>query len=526
MSHAEEDIVCRMASELMQGTFSDSHVLKDDAQMILCCQCGVAISSNLSTMCMDCIKVNVDITEGISKENVMYSCRGCGRFLHSQNQWLSVKMESKELLSLCLKKIRGLNKVRLIDASFVWTEPHSRKIKVKVIIQKEVLVSTILQQAFEIEYTIVYQQCPDCARVYTAHTWKALVQIRQKVDHKRTFLYLEQLILKHRLHRDASNIKEVRDGLDFYYLNRNHAIKLVEFLSTVVPVKIKKSEELISMDIKSNVNNYKFTYSVELIPICKDDLVCLPKEIAKSMGNLEQLVLCYKVGNSIHVIDPRSLQIGNIISAMYWKMPFFSLCDVKDLVEFIVLDVELLGPVSCKFTLAEVQVIRSSDSNLNNNSYSVYTHLGSILKAGDTVMGYYLENSNFNSSIFEVYQQSRAYVPEVILVKKSYPNRKKKTRVRNWRLKSLFGKEKSEISSKKHDQVCFEEDYERFLQDLEEDTELRQNVNLYKVKSCYHETHIAANIENEIEDSDEFPEIDVNELIDDIEEMNISHEEI
>lgn len=111
---------------------------------------------------------------------------------------------------------------------------------------------------------MVYQQCPDCARIYTAHTWKALVQIRQKVDHKRTFLYLEQLILRHHAHRDASSIKEVKDGLDFYYLNRSHAIKFLEFLSTVVPVKTKKSEELISMDIKSNISSYKFTYSVEL----------------------------------------------------------------------------------------------------------------------------------------------------------------------------------------------------------------------------------------------------------------------
>ncbi len=46
--------------------------------------------------------------------------------------------ESKEMLSLCLKKIKGLNKVKLIDATFIWTEPHSRRIKMKITIQKEV----------------------------------------------------------------------------------------------------------------------------------------------------------------------------------------------------------------------------------------------------------------------------------------------------------------------------------------------------------------------------------------------------
>ncbi|KAG5513864.1 hypothetical protein PMAC_000486 [Pneumocystis sp. 'macacae'] len=523
-NHAENNIVSRMASEFMKDTYPSSQLSENHAQMILCCECGVTISPNLSTMCINCIKVNIDITDGISKENIIHSCRECGRFLQSQNQWLYAQVESKELLSFCLKKTRGLNKVRLVDAFFLWTEPHSRKIKIKVTIQKEVLVSTILQQTFEVEYTVMYQQCSDCARIYTAHTWKALVQIRQKVDHKKTFLYLEQLILRHHAHRDASNIKEVKDGLDFYYLNRNHAIKFVEFLSTVVPVKTKKSEELISTDIKSNISNYKFVYSVELIPICKDDLVCLPKDMAKSMGNLEQLVLCYKVGNSIHVIDPRSLQIGNIVSAIYWKMPFFSLCDVKDLVEFIVLDVELLGPVTCKFALAEIQVMRSFDLGSNNNSYFVYSHLGSILKTGDTVMGYYLENSNFNNSIFEAYQETHAYVPEVVLVKKAYLSRRKKSRIRNWKLKSLFAKERSEINGKKCDKKCFEDDYERFLQDLEEDVELRQNVNLYKTKTSSQKILITTNTEDGIEDSDGFPEIDVSELIDEIEEMNISEE--
>jgi NMD protein affecting ribosome stability and mRNA decay len=38
-------------------------------------------------------------------------------------------------------------KVRLIDAGFVWTEPHSKRIKVKVTIQQEVFAGAILQQA-------------------------------------------------------------------------------------------------------------------------------------------------------------------------------------------------------------------------------------------------------------------------------------------------------------------------------------------------------------------------------------------
>lgn len=67
--------------------------------------------------------------------------------------------------------------------------------------------------------------------------WKAVVQVRQKVPHKRTFLYLEQLILKHGAQKDTISLKEVKDGLDFYYAQRSHAIKMVDFLTGVVPIK-------------------------------------------------------------------------------------------------------------------------------------------------------------------------------------------------------------------------------------------------------------------------------------------------
>jgi len=34
--------------------------------------------------------------------------------------------------------------VRLIDASFIWTEPHSKRIKVKLVVQKEVIFGLLL----------------------------------------------------------------------------------------------------------------------------------------------------------------------------------------------------------------------------------------------------------------------------------------------------------------------------------------------------------------------------------------------
>jgi len=104
----------------------------------LCCECGVPMTPNPANMCVDCIRNRVDITEGIPKQTTLHWCKFCERYLQPPGQWLNAALESRELLGLCLKVLRGLNKVRLVDAAFVWTEPHSRRIKVKVTIQKEV----------------------------------------------------------------------------------------------------------------------------------------------------------------------------------------------------------------------------------------------------------------------------------------------------------------------------------------------------------------------------------------------------
>jgi len=77
---------------------------------ILCCLCGVEIDANPANMCVNCLRGQVDITEGIPKQIIMHQCRGCLRYLRPP--WAACEPESRELLAICLKKITGLNKVR------------------------------------------------------------------------------------------------------------------------------------------------------------------------------------------------------------------------------------------------------------------------------------------------------------------------------------------------------------------------------------------------------------------------------
>jgi hypothetical protein len=121
-----------------------------------------------------------------------------------------------------------------------------------------------VQQSFVVEYVVQNNQCPICERREAKDTWNAACQLRQHVTntslsnrqlkfhcftvsvefvflfpfnlgfsrfmlplpsspfpfqvvHKRTFFYLEQLILRHNAHVNCSNIVERRDGLDFFF---------------------------------------------------------------------------------------------------------------------------------------------------------------------------------------------------------------------------------------------------------------------------------------------------------------------
>lgn len=96
----------------------------------LCCQCGIAMDSNPANMCVTCLRTHVDITQDIPKQGILQFCRNCERYLQPPFEWISCALESKELLGLCLRKLKALSKVKLVDAGFIWTEPHSKRIKV------------------------------------------------------------------------------------------------------------------------------------------------------------------------------------------------------------------------------------------------------------------------------------------------------------------------------------------------------------------------------------------------------------
>ncbi|TKC40442.1 hypothetical protein EI555_008893 [Monodon monoceros] len=298
---------------------------------ISCCDRGAPISPNPASICVACLRSKVDISQGIPKQVSLSLCKQCQRYFQPPGTWAQCALESRELLALCLKKFKApLSNVRLVDASFVWTEPRSKRLNVKLTIQKEVMNGAILQQVFVVDYVVQPQMCGDCHRVEAKDFWKAVVQVRQKTLHKRTFYNLEQLILKYGMHQNALRIKEIHDGLDFCCSSKQHAQKMVEFLQCTVPTRYKASQRLISQDIHSNTYKYKSTFSVEIVPICKDNVVCPSPKLAQSLGNMSPICVCVRVTSVIRVIDPNPLQVADIDGNASWSHPFHSLCHIPN----------------------------------------------------------------------------------------------------------------------------------------------------------------------------------------------------
>lgn len=44
-------------------------------------------------------------------------------------------------------------------------------------------------------------------------------------------------------------------------------------------------------------------FSVEIVPISKDSVVCLPKKLTHQLGGLNPIALVYKTTNALHLID-------------------------------------------------------------------------------------------------------------------------------------------------------------------------------------------------------------------------------
>ena len=449
---------------------------------IVCCICGITMDANSEGICEVCAKKNIDITTGITKTGVVTYCRTCERY--KRPPWMKIEKESQDMMNLCLSKLKGLNKVQLIDSSFVWTEPHSKEIKIKLTIQKEINKS-LISTSFIAEFKEDWTQCEDCKKTFTPHIWRAVVQLRQKVNHKRTFLFLEQVILKHKAQAKALSIKEHPEGVDFYFANRAQANSFSAFIHEYLPCQTKTSRQLISVDEKSNEAVYKETFRLEIAPVCQDDLIILNEENYKKLGSVGPVLLCYKQINSLKFIDPVTFETIDLDNNTYWRYGLKSYIDRKCLSEFLILsceeeidykklaekdksqrvikkivnnkkknnkmDIENDNKINesknsistnmstkskyienlekkledRKMKIVNVKCIRNSEKEDNKEIIETRSFLGRKMRPGDIYFGYDLTRINITEDLEGILSKKKDKIPEIILVKKKYNNYKR-----------------------------------------------------------------------------------------------------
>ena len=402
--------------------------------MIHCCKCGIEIEPNERNVCFRCLNNETDVARHIKTSMAVETCRGCQRYFSPPKSWKALTWGSQDLLIFLLSRNKSLKGLNIVDSNFIYTEEHSMRMIVEIKI-----VQDGVEQCCTLKYSIRNMQCPDCMRTEAKQYWKALVQVRQKPHHRRTFLYIEQLILKHKAHLSTSNIKERKDGIDFYYLDRQDALKMVDFLSGYCGTRVVNSSRLISEDDSNNIANKKFTFSVEILPFCKDDLVYLGPKNMLGLGNF---ALVTKVRSTVTFFDPISQKTNKLPHRQYYSNEdkFKILMRSNNFKKFKVIYCRPAGNVYEATITADDQKF-----------FDVTTHLK--IKDDDVVVGYSLEGSNLATDI--------DLGTDVLLVR-IFNNSK-----RDWKLKS----EKE-----------MDDEYRLFVDDIANDKEMLNSVCIFDSK--------------------------------------------
>ncbi len=438
---------------------------RSETTSILCCLCGSNIEYNAAAMCIACLRQQVDITEGISRDLEVLNCGKCERWHTSGDNWHHMPLEGASLMGHCLKKL-ALDKhsARIVESSWIWTEPHSKRLKIAVVIQKEHL-NVKLQQRVVVEYIVRSKQCLQCIRENTDHTWGAMVQVRQRLGGNKASLYqLETMLTKSGLYNLMQDVVVRHEGLDLMFKSKNQADRVVQAIMSAMPAQKQTSAKMVSQDKRANTKHMELTVLLEVVPVSKHDLVVLPRGLS---GSRPVLLLCHKRSSNLHLISPQTLQRVELNAAKYFATPFTPLLKVKDLVEYVVMDVtpvddaayaegwgagvgagghhtgssdgaegseegasdsrrskkanarpkQTTGDASAgkSFCLAHAEVARVTDLGSNGKTITALTHLGHLLSAGDIVLGYDLATANYDESALE---GLKGDLPDVVLVRK------------------------------------------------------------------------------------------------------------
>ena len=326
-----KNIIVEPGSNIVNGVSIIDRSSMMTYSKIVCCLCSAVIDANPRGTCEACFRKSLNIKTSIPTEFEIIFCRQCPRFLRPP--YVKISRDSTDMMNLCLSRIKSYDKkVKIIDSNFIYTEPHSKIIKIKITLEKEI-EKNIITQNLIIEFKEKWLLCRDCQKNQTPHIWTSCVQIRQRVPHKKTMLYLEQIILHNKMQKSALDFKETNDGFDFFFTTRRAGEIFSNWLATVVPSKITYTKKYVSLSTST------FTYLVDVANVAKYDLFILDKESCTKLGGIGPLLVCTRLSSRTIFIDPRTFNYLYLDGNTFFKYKFKSFCNSNQLTEFLILDV-------------------------------------------------------------------------------------------------------------------------------------------------------------------------------------------
>ncbi|KNA18511.1 hypothetical protein SOVF_069850 [Spinacia oleracea] len=398
-----------------------------------------------------------DPTRELPKSVVIMYCEGCQSYSYTgRSVWHKFDPNSLTLLRFLLRRVSfHIRKLQLwlISAHFMEHDNgFDSTVRVALNLQYEAADGSRHTKISTVRYNLGYLKCPSCSDLIDETQLSSVLQLRLYSCSNQILDLLHLRVLQKRpTFFNIKKIKHTDNGMDFFFDSEHGARKLNYFLKVEAPVKTDPIiENIVSTD--TMIDNTAICQScirVTVCPISRDDLVYLPKKVFAALGieYMGPLVICTKVSRNITFIDPLKLNECWINSNNYWRDPFEPLKVSQELVEYIVLDIEIVlsGPLN---SLGKARVARVSDFGKNDTSFMVETHLGNTLKAGDYALGYDLVGA--------VVMNCEDMLPDVVLIKKKY------------------------VAKLRHSvpQKNASPDYEKFLVDLEKNPAAMFNLSL------------------------------------------------
>ena len=121
-------------------------------------------------------------------------------------------------------------------------------------------------------------------------------------------------------------MKAESGGVGFFFAREQEARKFLDFVQEVVPCRYVASKKLKTHNTHDNYYNDKHNYSIEIVAVCRENIVALPKKLAQSLGNLSQICICIHVTNLISLIDLFFSQSWRTSGWNLLREPFTAVC--------------------------------------------------------------------------------------------------------------------------------------------------------------------------------------------------------